>query len=273
MFSLSGPVDFSKPIAPWRKIVFVEAAQPVARILLWILGFVHIKQNGSGSLYGPQGKANIITSNHVSHFDILVMMATCPDGIPSFVAKRGVSKAPYVGYKSIIWQSLFVDNRAGADKTQQGTNVAQQIAERGENLNLNPVLIFPEGTTSNGESLITFRSGAFISGHPVKPVGIRYGHGNFSPAWESIGPLWHMFRCFSQFTNEVEVNWLPVYYPNDAEKKDPKLYAQNVREAIAKALKVPTVEASFADKVEYHIHIGHTKPPKKEEESAKIKKE
>jgi len=259
MLTSSGMVDFTKPLPAWKRLLFVEAAQPLCRFMLMVLGFWNIKQSGPPSLFGPKGKANIIVMNHVAHFDILVMMALCHDGIPSFVAKRGVQSVPLFGYKSMVWQGLYVDNRSG---NAPGGNLAQKIAERASNHDLNPILIFPEGTTTNGESLISFRSGAFISGAPVKPVTIRYPPGNFSPAWESIGALYHMFRVFSQWSNACEVEWLPVYYPNEQEKKDPKLYAENVRTAMANALHVPKIDASFQDKVDYHVTIGLAKPPK-----------
>lgn len=38
-----------------------------------------------------------------------------------------------------------------------------------------PVLLFPEGTTTNGRYLLPFKTGAFLAGLPVKPVVMRYG--------------------------------------------------------------------------------------------------
>lgn len=270
MLTVDGQVDFSKPLPYWKRLVFVETAQPVCRWLLFMLGFVHIKQSGPRGLTGPQGKANIYAVNHTSHFDIFIMMTFAYEGIPSFVAKRGVESAPFIGYKSKVWQGLYVDNRDGK---QTGGNVAALIGERGAHLEMNPVCVFPEGTTTNGESVITFRTGAFIYGHPVKPVAIRYPPGNFSPTWETMSALWHMIRLFSQFTNACEIVWLPVYYPNEAEKKDPKLYAQNVRAAIAEALKVPMIDSTYNDKVEYHEAIGFTKPKPKVAAEDKPKKD
>jgi hypothetical protein len=37
------------------------------------------------------------------------------------------------------------------------------------------------------------------------------------------------FRLITQFTNNLEVIYLPVYYPNNDEKADATLYANNVR--------------------------------------------
>jgi len=92
-----------------------------------------------------------------------------------------------------------------------------------------PILIFPEGTTTNGKYIISFKTGAFVGGHPVKPVCIRYLAQHFSPTWESIGGIQHIFKLLSQLVNYCEIIWLPVYYPSKEEQNDPKLYAENVQ--------------------------------------------
>lgn len=38
-----------------------------------------------------------------------------------------------------------------------------------------PILLFPEGTTTNGDYLLPFRTGAFIAGVPVQPTILKYG--------------------------------------------------------------------------------------------------
>ena len=43
-----------------------------------------------------------------------------------------------------------------------------------------------EGTTSNGEYLLPFKTGAFRAQTPVKLVILKYPYKRFSPAWESI---------------------------------------------------------------------------------------
>lgn len=42
-----------------------------------------------------------------------------------------------------------------------------------------------------------------------------------------------MILLFCQFVNYLEVTRLPVYYPSQQEKDDPKLYANNVRKLMA----------------------------------------
>ena len=47
------------------------------------------------------------------------------------------------------------------------------------------LLIFPEGTTTNGSQLVIFRTGAFAAGQPVQPVTLqrRLGQGDSSVGW------------------------------------------------------------------------------------------
>lgn len=48
-------------------------------------------------------------------------------------------------------------------------------------------LIFTaEGTTTNGDYLLPFKTGAFLAKAPVLPVILRYPYQRFSPAWDSI---------------------------------------------------------------------------------------
>ena len=50
-----------------------------------------------------------------------------------------------------------------------------------------------QGTTSNGKCILPFKTGAFLAGAPVQPVIIKYGPDRVSPAWDSVGALWHVF--------------------------------------------------------------------------------
>jgi len=43
-----------------------------------------------------------------------------------------------------------------------------------------------EGTTTNGEFLLPFKTGGFLAKAPVLPVILRYHYQRFSPAWDSI---------------------------------------------------------------------------------------
>lgn len=66
-------------------------------------------------------------------------------------------------------QSIFVDRSSREDKD----SVKDALKLRGKLINEGkrypPILIFPEGTTSNGKYLISFKRGAF---EPLLPIKI-----------------------------------------------------------------------------------------------------
>uniref|UniRef100_A0A453ET74 Uncharacterized protein n=1 Tax=Aegilops tauschii subsp. strangulata TaxID=200361 RepID=A0A453ET74_AEGTS len=42
------------------------------------------------------------------------------------------------------------------------------------------------GTTTNGDYLLPFKTGAFLARAPLQPVILRYPCRRFSPAWDSM---------------------------------------------------------------------------------------
>lgn len=50
----------------------------------------------------------------------------------------------------------------------------QQVSA-GDGPHRRPILLFPEGTTTNGRYLLRFRTGTFIAGVPIQPTILKYG--------------------------------------------------------------------------------------------------
>lgn len=111
------------------------------------------------------------------------------------------------------------------------------------------ILIFPEGTCTNRTSLIKFKPGAFYPGVPIQPVLMRYPNKVDTVTWTWEGPnaIQLLWRTLTQFHTFCEIEFLPVYYPSEAEKANPKLYADNVRIMMAKALDIPISDYTFDD--------------------------
>ena len=57
------------------------------------------------------------------------------------------------------------------------------------------LMIFPEGTTTNGKYLISFKKGAFMNMFPIKIFCIKYDVRNFNPALDTIDSLYHLILC------------------------------------------------------------------------------
>ncbi len=118
---------------------------------------------------GEIAKANgvLIVSNHISWLDITVLSAIAP---VSFVAKREVSTWPFVKWLATLQRSVFVDR----DRPSQVGSKANEILNRLEAGD--HVVFFAEGTSSDGNSLVPFRTALFAA---VKPPG-------WEPAGEQI---------------------------------------------------------------------------------------
>ncbi|XP_024530643.1 lysophospholipid acyltransferase LPEAT1 [Selaginella moellendorffii] len=248
----------------FRRWIIASSGRFFARVMLFVLGFYWIKvkespssaaslQQGAAQV-GPDGYEHIaaedtpgaIVSNHVSYLDILYHMSA---SFPSFVAKKSVAKLPLVGLISKCLGCVYVQRES---KTSDTKGVSGIVSERLRAAHSDPgaqiMLLFPEGTTTNGQHLLPFKTGAFLSQTPVLPVVLRYPYTRFSPAWESISGVRHILLLLCQPINFLEVTRLPVYSPSDKEKADPKLYASNVRTLMATAEKLTISDIGLQEK-------------------------
>ncbi len=118
-------------------------------------------------------------ANHVSWIDILSLAGASGT---AFVAKAELAEAPVVGWLSRLNRTVFV-------KREHRLGVAEQINLLREALADNwSVTVFPEGTTTDGQSLLPFKTSMLSVLEPpppgvmVQPVLIDYG-----PVGEDIG--------------------------------------------------------------------------------------
>eukprot|EP00887_Chlorella_sp_A99_P007753 scaffold20.g7753.t1 len=211
------------------------------RVCLFFLGFVRLSwvrvakdgsdaDSGGGAAGGSKHPRPVaIVSNHASWCDILILMSHF---FPSFVARDKTASMPLVGVISQMMGCIYVD-REHSDPSQPGVSALvkgrMEAMARGEQPLARSILLFPEGTTTNGHHLLPFKTGAFLAGVPVQPVVIRYGEGRFSPAWEMIPAARHIFLMLCNPLHSAVCYELPVYVPSPEEREDPKLYARNVR--------------------------------------------
>ncbi|GAB4852051.1 Lysophospholipid acyltransferase lpeat1 [Ancistrocladus abbreviatus] len=257
-----------------RREVVVRSGRFLSRLLLFVMGVYWIRERNLDHHEGdklpnekknrdqsgePQRPAAII-SNHVSYLDILYHMSS---SFPSFVAKRSVAKLPLVGLISKCLGCVFVQ-RESKSSDFKGVSVVlslagavtERIKEAHESKHAPVMMLFPEGTTTNGNFLLPFKTGAFLAKSPVLPVILRYPYRRFSPAWDSISGIRHVIFLLCQFINYVEVAKLPVYYPSKEEKDDPKLYANNVRRLMASEGNLILSDVGLAEKRIYHAALN-----------------
>lgn len=219
----------------------------IARILKWFLwasGIPLRRKRVLGEKASQQGAAVIVAAPHASIWDAGTVSLAC--GMPSFVSRIENRTIPILGRLIDFLQPVYV-MREDPNSRQ---NTIQEIRRRAQSRGEWPqIVIFPEGTTTNGRALITFKPGAFIPGVPVQPVLIRYPNrlDTVTWTWDGPGALKLLWLTLCQVHTKVEVEFLPVYTPNDDEKADPKLFAANVRQVMADALGVPVTDHSYDD--------------------------
>ncbi|KAG5182273.1 hypothetical protein JKP88DRAFT_278255 [Tribonema minus] len=78
-----------------------------------------------------------------------------------------------------------------------------------------PLVIFPEGTTTNGAAMIRFRTGVFRAQVPVQPLVIAFPFRHFNPSWETIHFHHHLLRIMTQLTCACSVTVLPPCRPSE----------------------------------------------------------
>ncbi|MGA3100811.1 MAG: lysophospholipid acyltransferase family protein [Terracidiphilus sp.] len=118
---------------------------------------------------GQPPVCGLVISNHLSYLDIIIISATMPC---FFVAKMEIDGWPFFGKAARSGGTIFLDRSSLAS----AMTVAEQMTER---LKLPvPVLLFPEGTSTDGAQVLRFHSRlidpATSTGAPITAAAIRY---------------------------------------------------------------------------------------------------
>ncbi|KAL4464326.1 hypothetical protein ABPG72_017112 [Tetrahymena utriculariae] len=217
--------------------------------------------------------APILTCNHVSWVDIMAMSAV--KEAPSFLSKEEIANYPLFGPAAIGIQSIFVQR----DDRSQKNAVRDAILERGKKIsegqNLPPILIFPEGTTTNSHYLLSFKKGAFESFLPIKLYAINYKYTKFNPTQDYMNLVDHALIMCSQLYNTMEVYEFDTYFPdhlNLKNEEDWQIYAKHIRDIYLKVLPVKPSESGWRHMKEYYDQIKLFKKQLREESRQKSEK-
>jgi 1-acyl-sn-glycerol-3-phosphate acyltransferase len=154
-----GLVRLGGPLSPERRALWLQSA---SRGVLSSLGIQY-------SVHGTPPSDGLVVSNHLSYLDILIHSSVMPC---AFVSKTEINKWPYFGVAARAGGTLFIDRSSRA-------SVAAVAAEMTRRLKLPiPVLLFPEGTSTDGSQLLPFHTSLFEpavkAGALVTPAAVRY---------------------------------------------------------------------------------------------------
>jgi lysophosphatidylcholine acyltransferase/lyso-PAF acetyltransferase len=235
--------DVEKPVAYWRRMVLYPITFLV-RLLFLGWGFYWITVHGEKIT--DSSVAPIVVCNHVGFLDPLIIGAQYFSSPISAIENLDY---PIIGSLLLATRAILLD-RADPDSKKKAKESIQKRARLSLGDNSYPqLLIFPEGITTNGSVLVAFKAGAFNPSVPVQPVCIKYPYKYQSLAWTKDGGDIYMkfLKMLLQFVNHCEIHYLPLYVPNEEEIANPILYANNVRNLMAKTLNVPVTDHSYED--------------------------
>jgi 1-acyl-sn-glycerol-3-phosphate acyltransferase len=220
------------------------------RILCVLIG-VRIREIGQRSTSTP----TLILSNHVSWLDICVIAALAP---VVFVAKSEVAGWPVLGWLAKLQRTVFI-NRKARHRTGAAT---REIA--GRLLGGDAVVLFAEGTSSDGIRLLPFRSSLVGAVHHALGDGTHHTHVSVQPlslayvgfggmpigrglrervAWYGDADLIpHLLSVLSSGAVDVTVSWgEAIAYDMSADRKAIAREAEkSVRRMTAAALRTAT---------------------------------
>ena len=216
---------------------------------------IRITQIGERTRESPA----LILSNHASWLDIIVLGAIAP---VVFVAKSEVADWPLFGQLAKLQRTVFVER----ERRHKTGDAARAMGDR--LLGVVAVVLFPEGTSSDGIRILPFRSALIGSVHhaigdsthhervTVQPVSLAYVRYGGVPvgralrdkvAWYGdVDLIPHLLGVFSSGAVDVTVSWgEPIGYGMTANRKEIARDAENaVRRMTARALRSPAARPS-----------------------------
>jgi 1-acyl-sn-glycerol-3-phosphate acyltransferase len=166
------------------------------------LSLLHCEVNVVGNV--PE--SGLIACNHLGYVDILVIGSVCP---AVFVAKSDVKDWPIFGWLASRAGTIFVSRNAPASVASQLRRMEEPLSQG------HPVVLFPEGTSSDGTSILPLRSSLFESviatGSMITPAAISYDlgiHGSVGTEiayWGNHVLLPHLVNLLSKksFTSHI----------------------------------------------------------------------
>jgi 1-acyl-sn-glycerol-3-phosphate acyltransferase len=198
------------------------------RLLCAILG-VRVREVGQRLDEHPL----LIVANHSSWLDITVITAVAP---VVFVAKQEIARWPLIGLLAKLQRTVFVDRKRRAKTREVNAEIAARLTGG------DPVVLFGEGTASDGNRVLAFRS-ALIgaardavaeAGHTgkvwIQPLSIAYTRLQGLPLSRYARPrvAWygrmamgsHLARVARHGQIDVTVTWgEPVAFEQQSDRK------------------------------------------------------
>src|SRR5437764_4698993 len=138
----------------------------------------------------------LFAANHISYLDITIFGSLIAG---SFIAKHEVAAWPLFGWLAKLQRSVFIDRQVRST-AQQRDSIAGRLAAK------EALILFPEGTSGDGNRVLPFKSALFsavesVAGSApvvVQPVSIAYVRLNGVP-------MGRLYRPFFAWYGDMEM--------------------------------------------------------------------
>ncbi|XP_074479402.1 lysophospholipid acyltransferase LPCAT4 [Sebastes fasciatus] len=226
----------SRPVKGWRRWFLHPIVLWLSRAAFWFLGFLWVKVKGRRA--DLKEAPVLVLAPHSGYLDMVALPIT---QLATVVSRSENCSLPVIGALLEFNESVLVSRKDPESRKKAVAQLTERLTSNGY---WPQMLMFPEGTTTNGCGLIKFKPGAFLAGVPVQPVLLRYPNKLDTVRWTYKGTTWveALWHTTSQFYTNCTIEFMPVYKPSQEEKNDPNLYADNVQKLMAKALGIPATD-------------------------------
>jgi 1-acyl-sn-glycerol-3-phosphate acyltransferase len=170
------------------------------RVCCWLLD-LHVEVRGTMSVARP----TLFVCNHTSYLDISVLGSLIRG---SFVAKTEVANWPFFGFLAKLQRTVFVERQRRATTHRQRDELMRRL-DAGDNL-----ILFPEGTSNDGNRTLPFRSALFGVAErrgpngkreplplTIQPVSLAYVRLNGMPIGRSLRPYFAWYGDMDLFSH------------------------------------------------------------------------
>ena len=203
-----------------------QRTQVWSRAMLRCIGIALIVK-GQPALNGPL----LLVANHMSWLDITALHAA---RFCRFVSKADIKKWPFIGRLASGIGTLFIERESRRDAMRVVHHMTSSL-QAGDVLG-----VFPEGTTSDGSSLLLFHANLFqaaiAANAPIQPVALQFmdtrtGLQSTAPCYVGddtlVGSVWRTLT-----TPDIAV---VIHFgePQLADGRDRRALAAALRQAVA----------------------------------------
>lgn len=181
----------------------LDSLTSLSRLLVRALGLVVVCEGE------PPPSGRLFVANHRSYVDIPLVLAHVP---AVFLSKREIGEWPLFGRLARRGSTVFVDRENAESRKRALVELAARLDEG------LPITVFPEGTTSHGPGVASFRAGSFRlaaeRGLGVVPIAIAYG--DRRDAWVGDDEfVRHFLERFAEPRMQVTIAFGPTLYGKD----------------------------------------------------------